>query len=451
MRTRSSPLTRSARRRAARRRAGLLAAVVLATSGLATGVAAAAPTPRPSTPTLPVPKATVDPATAIGGPRLASMGIVTDLPAGVPPPPVMRDVAWLVADLDTGDVIAAKAPHARLAPASTLKTLTSIVLLPRISPTRSYVALPADERADGTRIGLVPGQAYTGRQLFQALLLGSANDAAYMLSRLNGGFPKTLEEMNEEARRLGALDTRAGDPSGLDAPGQTSSAYDLALIARQAMRDPAFRAYVATRQVDFPGKPVKAPAKGAKALPSRKPTPMPTLVDAKGVKRQTYALSNHNALLFNYPGTIGVKNGFTDKANRTYISAATRGGHTYLVTEMWGLDFQQWRPTAKLLDWAFANGSKARPVGRLVEPGEALPAQRLAELSSTTSVTAPTASPATAAPPTAAPPTMAAALTNAGPTGRIAPSAVGGAALACAVLLGVAGVRRSRRRRDARH
>lgn len=419
-----------------------------ATSALTAAAALPAKNPRP---TLPVPRSTVDPRTAVGGPMLASMGVVTDLPPGVPAPPTMRDVAWLVADMDTGDVIAAKAPHARLPPASTLKTLTSVVLLPKIDPRRSYAAQASDTEAQGTRIGLVPGQVYTGRQLFEALLMGSANDAAYMLARLNGGIPKTLAEMNVEARRLNALDTHAGDPSGLDAPGQASSAYDLALIARHAMQGEAFRTYVTTRHVDFPGLPV--PKKGAKSSPaSRKPTPSPTLVDAKGVHRQTYDLTTHTTILLNYPGAIGVKDGYTHTANRTYISAATRGGHTYLVTEMWGLDVQQWRPTATLLNWAFAYGTKVRPVGRLVEPGEAL------------ATPGPPTGPATtqgeAGPGGTAATTAATALAAAGaPQALTAPAGwrndnggavlVGAAVVAAAVALGFGGVVRTRRRERA--
>lgn len=409
--------------------------------------AAGATRPKPSSPTLPVPRSTVDPATAVGGARLASMGVVTDLPKGVPAPPTMRDVAWVVADLDTGEVIAAKAPHARLAPASTLKTLASIVLLPRIDASRSYAAAASDTRADGTRIGLVPGQVYTGRQLFQALLMGSANDAAYMLARINGGTARTLAQMNAEARELGALDTRAGDPSGLDAPGQTSSAYDLALIARKAMQSKAFRSYVQTRRVHFPGMPV--PKKAAKhTSASGTPKPGPTLVDAKGIHRQTYDLTTHTTIMLNYPGAIGGKDGYTSKANRTYIAVARRGGHTYVVTEMWGLDFQQWRPTAKLLDWAFAYGSKARPVGRLVEPGELSatpsPAGQAGATSPADTVTTPPPGPTDTLLAAAAP--QALTTPASGRDDNLVPALLGAAVLAAGGALGVGGVLRARRR-----
>lgn len=322
-----------------------MCAAVLAVMALLFAVAApaaGATGPQP-TPTLPVPAATVDPDHSIGGPRLASMGLVVDRPAGVPPPPELRDVSWLLADLDTGEVLAAKAAHARLRPASTLKILTALTLIPRLDADRAYRVTAEDVTADGTRVGILPSRTYTGDQLFGGLLMASGNDAAYALARHGGGMEATLAAMNEQARLLGARDTVVKDPAGLDVPGQTSSAYDLALIARAAMQLPEFRRYVAQKQIAFPGGTV-------------------------GGRRTTYAVANHNRLLYNYPGTIGVKNGYTSLAKRTFVSAVSRGGKTYLLTEMYGLE-TSWRPQAAMFDWAFRHGETLRPVGSLVEPG----------------------------------------------------------------------------------
>ncbi|HEV7146597.1 MAG TPA: hypothetical protein VGN48_06315, partial [Pedococcus sp.] len=207
----------------------------------------------------------------------------------------------------------------------------------------------ADARMDGTRVGLVPGLPYTVHQLFQAMLMASGNDAAHALAQAAGGREATLAAMNADAAYLGARDTVAKDPSGLDAPGETSSAYDLALIGRAALLLPQFRAYVTTKQTSFPGK-----------------------LDPSTKKRASYIINNHNKLLYNYPGTIGVKNGYTVAAEHTFISAVTRGGKTYLLTEMHGLD-TSWRPQAAMYDWAFAHGASARPVGALIPPGSVTP------------------------------------------------------------------------------
>ncbi|XVX19391.1 D-alanyl-D-alanine carboxypeptidase family protein [Actinomycetota bacterium] len=366
----------------------------------------------PTTPTLPPITQRVDPERSIGGPRLAEMDVITDLPAGVPAPPEILNQSWLIADMETGEIIAARAPHARLLPASTVKALTATVLIPRIAPGTKVNVTDADANADGTRVGLIPGQSYSARNLFQGLLMASGNDAAYALARTAGGakgMAGTAELMNDKARELGAHDTHVVDPSGLDAPGQTSSAYDLALIGREAMKNKDFRTYVTTKQVTFPGyaptKQTSAPTPAAQASPTarRSTTRSATGPAAKPVapRPTSFKVGNHNKLLYNYPGTIGIKNGYTDAAKRTFISAVTRGGRTYLLTEMYGLGVG-WRDQAKLYDWAFANGDRARPIGRLVEPGEQpTPLVPTTSTSTSSTIAATPSATAAAAPPAA--------------------------------------------------
>jgi D-alanyl-D-alanine carboxypeptidase (penicillin-binding protein 5/6) len=153
--------------------------------------------------------------------------------------------------------------------------------------------------------------------------------------------------MNATAAELNAADTIAKDPSGLDRPGQTSSAYDLALIGRAAMKLPDFRKYVRLKQV---------------TLPAGR--------SADGKPKPGFKIATHNKLLLNYPGTIGIKSGYTIAAKHTFVGAATRRGKTYIVTQMSSPNIS-WRPTAALLDWAFANGDSVTPIGELVEPGRA--------------------------------------------------------------------------------
>lgn len=283
----------------------------------------------------------------VGGDRLAAPGVLTDLPAGVPAPPPLAAASYVVADLQSGAVIVARAAHSRGLPASTLKALTVLVTLPQVNPDSVVQAVPAD-LVEGTKVGLVPGSRYTVRQLLQGTMLASGNDTATALARAAGGVPQTVARMQSEALELGALDTTVRNPSGLDEAGQLTSAYDLALIARAALSQPAVRELVATRRVRFPGKEVR------------------------GARRASYEIQNHNRLLYNYPGAIGVKNGYTVAARWTVVGAATRGGRSYVVTALRRTD-SSWRPEAALLDWAFAYGRQARPVGRLVVRGEVPP------------------------------------------------------------------------------
>jgi len=284
----------------------------------------------------------------VGGTQLSQEGVIVNLGPGVPAPPAMPGASFLVADLQSGQILAARAPHLSRLPASTLKTLTALTLIPRLDANAKVVVLPADVSVEGSRIGVLAGTAYTVRSLFQGLLMASGNDAAYALARANGSLVATVAEMNAKAAGLGAFDTVAKDPSGLDRPGQTTSAYDLGLIARAAMRLPDFRTYVSTRQASFPGG------------------------RSQGVMKPGFKINNHNTLLYNYQGAIGIKNGYTVAAEQTFVGAATRGDKTYLVTQLSSAN-GGWRPTAALLDWAFAHGASMTPVGTLVEPGTATP------------------------------------------------------------------------------
>ena len=281
----------------------------------------------------------------IGGAQLKDPGVIVNLQTGVPAPPTMPGASFLVADMDTGQILAAKAPHTPRLPASTLKTLTALTLIPRLDVGAKIMVEPQDVRIEGSRVGILAGTAYSVPTLFQGLLLASGNDAANTLARANQSVAVTLGEMNATAAELGAFDTVAKDPSGLDSPGQSSSAYDLALIGRAAMLLPDFRGYVSTKTASVPG----GRSGDGKTVPG-------------------FKINNHNRLLYNYKGAIGIKNGYTIAAKQTFIAAATRAGKTYIVTEMASAD-GSWRPTASLLDWAFAHGTDVTPIGELVEPG----------------------------------------------------------------------------------
>jgi len=285
-------------------------------------------------------------ADTVGGPLLRSPGVVVrGLPGSTKLPAVQAD-AWLLADLTTGEVIAAKDAHHRAMPASMLKTLTAVTLMPSLDRSSVITATYDQARADGGHVGIVPGATYSIWDLWHGLLLPSANDAAAALADANGGMARTVAQMQAKATYLHADDTTVRNNSGLDNPAQLSSPYDMALFARAAMEIPDFRTVTATISYAFPGRPVKA-----------------------GETRHTYRIYSQNRLLLHgYRGTVGGKTGFTSLAHRTFWGAATRGGHTLVVTL-----FQIKDPTEKaaraLLDWGFANVDKVEPVGTLVEPG----------------------------------------------------------------------------------
>ena len=278
--------------------------------------------------------------TVVGGPELAGRGIIVHYPAhGARRLPSVPASSYVIADAGTGDVLAAKDPHGHFLPASTLKVLTADALMPVLNPHATVVtsALAADVTPN--KVGLVKGHAYEVSDLFQALLLISANDAAISLAQATGSYTKGVAMMNAEAHRLQADDTVARRPNGLNARGQHSSAYDLALFARQALTMREFMRIEATRTAMFPLH-----------------------------RRHSIELFNQNTMLNTYPGDLGGKIGWTTASETTFIAWARRDGHTLIVTLMHCVPLTEMTSAAKLLNWGFAMDGKVSPVGTLVRP-----------------------------------------------------------------------------------
>jgi serine-type D-Ala-D-Ala carboxypeptidase (penicillin-binding protein 5/6) len=276
----------------------------------------------------------------VGGADLASPGIVVHYPAtGAVQLPQVPASAYLIADANTGQVLAADDPHGLFPPASTLKVLTAITLIPRLNPDATVVASEQAATTEEYDVGLLAGHRYKVADLFNALLLISANDAAVALAQATGSLAKGMALINAEAHHLQAYDVVARQPNGLPAAGQVTSAYDQALIARQALRTPAFMKYDGTRTAEFP-------------ITSRELVP----------------LVNQNTLLTDYPGGIGGKIGWTEAAEATYIGMARRHGVTLIVTVLHCTSLQEITSGEALLNWGFAMDGKVRPVGKLVPP-----------------------------------------------------------------------------------
>lgn len=149
-------------------------------------------------------------------------------------PPAGPAPAWLVADTVSGRILGAQDAYQPLAPASTIKALLAMVVFDQLGMDSSARATAAEIDVECSCVGLVPGQVYTARQLLDALLIVSGNDAANMLADMLGGTPAAVAKMNAKAAAVGARSTRAGSPSGLDGPGWESvtTPYDLAMIYR---------------------------------------------------------------------------------------------------------------------------------------------------------------------------------------------------------------------------
>jgi D-alanyl-D-alanine carboxypeptidase (penicillin-binding protein 5/6) len=281
--------------------------------------------------------------TVPGGARLAGRGLV--IPAKAPAlPKGIRAHGWILADLDSGAVLAARDPHGRYQPASILKVLTALSVAPNLPGRRVVTVSPAAATTEGSAVGLLAGAKYSVDQLFSALLLVSANDAATALAQANGGVARTVARMNTDAARLGAYDTVVQTPSGLDGWDQLTSAYDMALILRAFVNQPRLVAYDRLPSASFPARSSRYGHVGP------------------------YQFDNQSRnFLATVPGALVVKSGYTDAARHTYLAATQRRGHRLgvilLRAERQPVDqFQQARA---LLDWGYALGPGVKPVGML--------------------------------------------------------------------------------------
>jgi serine-type D-Ala-D-Ala carboxypeptidase (penicillin-binding protein 5/6) len=285
----------------------------------------------------------------VGGPKMASSGIVVNYPSSGKylKLPRIPAGAYVIADASTGQVLAAKDPHGQFAPASTLKVLTAVTLIPALNPRAMVKATRFAADQEPNDVGLIRGRQYQVANLFRALLLISANDAAVALTQATGSFSKGMAMINAEAHHLQAYDVVAKLPNGLPAKGQVVSAYDEALIARQALSIPAFMHYDQTLAARFEVNKVKRKKKWV----------------AKWV-----TLVNQNYLLTQYRGGIGGKIGWTEKSEATYIGLARRNNVTLIVTVLHCTPLQEITSGEKLLTWGFHMAGQVKPVGTLVPP-----------------------------------------------------------------------------------
>ena len=207
--------------------------------------------------------------------------------------------AGIVIDAATGAVIWERRPHLRLPIASTTKILTAILALEHLRADDVVKVDPSVPRVAPYREGLRAGEKVQAWKLLYSLLLYSGNDDALALAIASAGSrPAFLREMNEEAHRLGMEDSHFTSPSGVIDKGNYSTAWDMALLSRYAMRNARFRAIVRTR---------------VKHVPWAAPTYGKIYV-------------NHNHLLGSYRGADGVKTGWTTLAKHCLVASATRGG-----------------------------------------------------------------------------------------------------------------------------
>ena len=251
--------------------------------------------------------------------------------------PVLSAPQAIVVDAATGDTLFARDARARHPIASTTKLMTALLVLERASLQDRYAAVDYSGIPAESVLGLHPGEEMQVSDLLRALLLASANDAAATLATgLAGSEDAFVETMNRRAQQLGLRDTSYDNPIGLDAPGNYSSARDLATLARRLLRNRRF-----ARIVD---------------------SPEATLESGSHVR----VVQNRNDLVAAYPWVNGVKTGYTSNAGNVLVGSAARGPRARVISVVMGESTEAARDadTLTLLRWGLDRFTRVRVIAR---------------------------------------------------------------------------------------
>lgn len=211
----------------------------------------------------------------------------------------------------------------RLPMASTTKIMTALILAEQNTPQKTITVTENMVKVEGSSMGLRAGDTVTYQDLLYGILLPSGNDAANAAAiSVAGTIEKFALLMNKKVAEFGLHNTNFVTPSGLDANGHFTTAYDLAVIAANALKNKDF-------------------AKAASSYTAK-----------VKINNTTVTLKNHNKLLKIYDGAIGVKTGFTKASGRCLVSAAKKGNTTLIAVTL--NDKNDWQDHSDLLDYGFS-------------------------------------------------------------------------------------------------
>lgn len=257
---------------------------------------------------------------------LVCMCLMSSVVFGAAPPKINAQGAILM-DSKTGQVIFEKNMHTRYAPASTTKIMTAILAIESGRLADDVKISVHAASTPGSSMHLYAGQTLTLRELVTGLLLRSGNDAAVAIAEyLAGSVTNFAAIMNQKAEIIGAHNTHFVNPHGLTRPGHYSSAFDLAWIARYALKNPIFAEIVNTKETSI------------------------EWFDRKG-RGQDKNLRNTNKLLWMLEEADGVKTGTTNAAGPCLVSSATKENHKLIAVVLH--DHNRWNSSMQLLKYGF--------------------------------------------------------------------------------------------------
>jgi D-alanyl-D-alanine carboxypeptidase len=257
------------------------------------------------------------------------------------PPPEITARAAVLMDTVSGEVLFARQPYEPLPPASTTKVLTALVALERLDLNARIRVSERAAAVEPSRIGLQAGEILYAQDLLYGLLLKSGNDAAEAIAEAVGGAVPTFAElMNIRAWQIGARYSHFENPHGLPNEAHYSTAFDMALIFRQAMQNPLFAEIVRTRSAGL----------RVEAGPS------------SSEHARLVSVRNSNRLLLSYAGTQGGKTGYTRRARNCFVGEATRGDASLIVSVLGSANRKAlWQDVAALFDYGFERRGQHAP------------------------------------------------------------------------------------------
>lgn len=257
-------------------------------------------------------------------------------------PEITAEYAVLM-DYETGEVLYDKNGSKKLYPASTTKIWTAYLVLKYVSDLNEVIKIENLPQIEGTSMYLKNGESFTVKDLLESLLVHSSNDVAYVLANhVSGSVEKFVELMNKEAKLIGAKNTHFNNPHGLPDENHYTTAYDMALMSREAMNNKLFREMVNLKYVNYPSNNVyeyeRSFLNSNKFLNSREK------INYKGKDVE-----------IKYDIVDGIKTGFTNDAGRCLLSSAVKGNMRLIsaVFKTKGNDI--YLDSRTLIDYGFDN------------------------------------------------------------------------------------------------
>ena len=257
--------------------------------------------------------------------------------------PQLSAKSAILIDVSDKSVLYQKNARERMGMASTTKIMTALIIAEELPPDKKIAIPKAAVNTEGSSVYLTEGELLSVRELLCALLLSSANDAAVALAIASAGSIEAFsDKMNRKAKELGLTDTNFVNPHGLYDPAHYTTAYDLAIISAEALKNSAIKEIAGLKTAIIP--------QGVSAT------------SPEGISKRY--LYNHNKMLKLYDGTIGLKTGFTKKTGRCLVSAAERDGLCLIAVTLCAPD--DWRDHTAMLDYGYSRYTRLT----LFEKGE---------------------------------------------------------------------------------